>query len=555
MSNKSNKKETSHIMAELKNKNICFSGRLKTQTQAKASKVAKGFGANVSSSVTTEVDILIIGPTGAGSKLEQAKTNGIEIWTEEQFNAVIDGCCAYKKKAKKRKSDDGKLVAASSPTEKKVKIESTTPIKKATSKTATASTVNRTRKVMSAIQDSDKYEVFGDHDVKLMLSDSLDANSNKFYKLQLLRNVADGNFYVATNWGRLGESGKSQLKGPHQDEDKGVKEFSKVFKSKTKNTWRVLPFIQHDGKYQLVETTIDDTDEATADAALGRLTETQIHKGQEVLQELRSILESSKKKDKKCLGKLSNKFYSLIPTTSGRQRPPPLNNLDIVTEKEGLLEFWLRMGFEELGDASIKGSPIDGMFDLPVPKTLKVAASSISDAGSISSSKQRGTELAKTDKTKKMGPELYAAILLYTGNSIYRELNRCLRSDWKQVVKYFKYLRLYFEAMDALQGKSVTLYRGIAVDLYDEYEPGKVITWWSISSCTASKSVAQNFMNQLGGTAASFLTLHTKRACDVSAMSFYPHEQESLLRPGTKLRVLKRKINGTVVEIEVEEVL
>mmetsp|Transcript_27204 Transcript_27204/g.39853 ORF Transcript_27204/g.39853 Transcript_27204/m.39853 type:complete len:111 (-) Transcript_27204:2-334(-) len=109
--------------------------------------------------------------------------------------------------------------------------------------------------------------------------------------------------------------------------------------------------------------------------------------------------------------------------------------------------------------------------------------------------------------------------------------------------------------MDCMPQKPVTLWRGIAADLYDEYEEGKIITWWSISSCTASVDVAQNFMNQLGGSAATLLQLHTKTACDVSSLSFYPHEQESLLKPGTKLRVLNRKRKGKVVEIEVEEVV
>jgi hypothetical protein len=34
------------------------------------------------------------------------------------------------------------------------------------------------------------------------------------------------------------------------------------------------------------------------------------------------------------------------------------------------------------------------------------------------------------------------------------------------------------------------LWRGIAADLYDEYEPGKEITWWSVSSCTAAEGVS-----------------------------------------------------------------
>eukprot|EP00957_Ditylum_brightwellii_P046044 3493500-Ditylum_brightwellii.AAC.1 len=69
-----------------------------------------------------------------------------------------------------------------------------------------------------------------------------------------------------------------------------------------------------------------------------------------------------------------------------------------------------------------------------------------------------------------MSVELYGSILLYTGNSIYSEINRCLRSDWKSVRKYWNYLRLYFEAIDSMPKRKVTLWRGIAVDLFDEYK-------------------------------------------------------------------------------------
>lgn len=82
------------------------------------------------------------------------------------------------------------------------------------------------------------------------------------------------------------------------------------------------------------------------------------------------------------------------------------------------------------------------------------------------------------------------------------------------------------------------------------------VTWWSISSCTSAKSVAEGFMKQLGGTAASLITLNVQTACDISKLSHYPHEAESLLLPGTKLRVLSRKRGpNNVAEIEVEEVL
>mmetsp|Transcript_3763 Transcript_3763/g.6647 ORF Transcript_3763/g.6647 Transcript_3763/m.6647 type:complete len:576 (-) Transcript_3763:913-2640(-) len=556
---------------------LCFSGTLSTQTRAQASAAAKKEGAKISSSVTGSTTALVAGP-GAGAKQKQAEAKGIEIWSEDHFNSLIGigGVAGSAKKpaakkpaAKKPKKETAtpspkKAASAAAktppPAKKKIKLEPATP---GTPGSGGA------RRVLSCVQDASSYTVFEDYDVKLMLSDSFQANSNKFYKLQLLQ--SGDSFYVATNWGRLGEPGKSQVKGPH-DLEGGIVAFRKVFRSKTKNDWGA-PFERHDDKYQIVETLVEDGEGGgDADAALGRLTEAQIVKGQAVLKEIRAFLEeddkaaaSGKRKRKKSqqdrdgtLGQFSNDFYSLIPTTSGRQRPPRLDNLEIVTEKEGLLEFWLRMGFEEVSSGGDEGSPIDGVFNLPVPTTLKSAALGISDQYSVSSSVERGSELASEqagDPLEKMSKEHYGAILLYTGNSIYRELNRCLRTEWKSVPKYWKYLRLYFEASRRMPTEEKTLWRGIAADLYSEYEVGKVITWWTVSSCTADQNVAENFMNQLGGSDATLLTLHTKSACDIASLSFYPHEQESLLKPGTKLRVLKRTKKGKVAHIEVEEVI
>ena len=121
----------------------------------------------------------------------------------------------------------------------------------------------------------------------------------------------------------------------------------------------------------------------------------QIEKGQAVLTKIRAALGNSssttgiqKASSSASLVDLSGQFYSLIPTTSGRVKPPPLNNLELVEEKEGLLEFWLRMGFEsvETEPTPLGDSPIDGVHDLPLPKTLRAAASSVSDASSIQQS-------------------------------------------------------------------------------------------------------------------------------------------------------------------------
>jgi len=121
------------------------------------------------------------------------------------------------------------------------------------------------------------------------------------------------------------------------------------------------------------------------------------------------------------------------------------------------------------------------------------------------------------------------------------------------VPKFMSYLRLLFEAMDLMPKKKVRLWRGIAADLYDEYEPGKVITWWSVSSTTSDEGVARGFMSQLGGV-ASLIVLDTHSAIDITPLSVYPNEKESLLAPGTRLKVVSRKREGNVNELHVEEV-
>ena len=70
--------------------------------------------------------------------------------------------------------------------------------------------------------------------------------------------------------------------------------------------------------------------------------------------------------------------------------------------------------------------------------------------------------------------------------------------------KFIPYLRLLFEAMDCMPKRKMTLWRGIAADLYDEYEPGKVITWWSVSSTTADEKVARRCLKLLVYEALSY---------------------------------------------------
>lgn len=381
---------------------------------------------------------------------------------------------------------------------------------------------------------------------------NIGGNNNKYYIIQLLS--GGGKFSVWTRWGRVGEDGQNNLASCGGDLGAAIKTFEKKFKDKTGNNWGDRgSFVKKDGKYQLVDVEEAEGD-GEEDAPMGRLTKAQIEKGQAVLAKLEVVLKNSGS-SASCVA-LSSEFFSLIPTNFGRQRPEPIRSIEELHAKEALLEFYLRMGFEDMKEEEgLK--PIDGVMDLPLPATLIDAAGKLCDSGTISLCVNKGEELSGKkagNPSSILSKELYAAILLYTSNAIYANLNKCLREENRAAVKkYFPYLRLFLEAMNKLPQQSRVLWRGVSVDLFDQYKVGSTITWWGVSSTTSEQSVARNFMNGCGGK-CSFLTIKAKTALDISQITFYSNEKESLLAPGTQLLVKSAKRVGNVSEIELEEV-
>jgi len=437
--------------------------------------------------------------------------------------------------------------AAAQPALKKGR--STELLEKAKRAASSGSGGNRCRVVDSLVPGRGELTVIEDYAIKLNQT-HIDANNNKFYIIQALE--GGGKFYAWNRWGRVGEPGQNKLQ-PCPNKEAAIKEFEKKFRDKTQNAWADRNnFKPKDGKYSIVET--EDTEGGGDSAPMGKLTEAQIGKGQVVLDKIAEELKKkSSNKDK--LDKFSSEFYTLIPTITGRTRPPAISTDEMLQAKVELLKFYLRMGFDEVEtDKSL--SPISGVMQLPVPATL--AACGVGGA-SVSSSTKQGEDLAKKQAgspTKKMDAKLYAAFMLYTSNAIYQDLNKCLRDQNRsKIQKYFKYMRLLFEAMDHLPKQNRTLWRGISVDLFDssDYSVGKNIVWWSVTSTTADQNVARNFTKGCGGKCTLF-TIDTKTSTDISQMSFFGNEKESLLAPGTELKVVSKKRNGNVAEIHLKEV-
>lgn len=68
---------------------------------------------------------------------------------------------------------------------------------------------------------------------------------------------------------------------------------------------------------------------------LGKLSKVQIGKGFEVLEEIEAAMNQNRGRGH--LEELSSKFYTTIPHNFGRNRPPTINDKEIVEKKKEML--------------------------------------------------------------------------------------------------------------------------------------------------------------------------------------------------------------------------
>lgn len=223
--------------------------------------------------------------------------------------------------------------------------------------------------------------VYEDFDCMLNQT-NIGNNNNKFYIIQLIQ--CNSGFHTWTRWGRVGETGKYSLSG-RTDLQKATADFEKKFKDKTKNNWQERDsFVAVAGKYTLLDMIGDDDEDddgksqqvkcvepkegdtlpCTLDKPtqslikllfdndmfqealknleidikkmpLGKISKTQIAKGFEVLEKLQDAIKT--KKSSSVLAQISSEFYTLIPHSFGRQRPPTISDLEMLQTKMDLL--------------------------------------------------------------------------------------------------------------------------------------------------------------------------------------------------------------------------
>lgn len=173
--------------------------------------------------------------------------------------------------------------------------------------------------------------------------------------------------------------------------DKAGKEFAKKFRSKTKNAWDAVKdnpeaFVTHSGKYTLIEMSHEDGDDEEMKEALkqlddqddsvvhkvaksrldsrtgaliklifdhdmfkqamvkfdldvkkmplGKLNQAQVDKGYAVLEDLGKAINKGNRGQ---IMALTSKFYTVIPHSFGRSRPPLVDTAELVQKKKDML--------------------------------------------------------------------------------------------------------------------------------------------------------------------------------------------------------------------------
>ncbi|CAF1223465.1 unnamed protein product [Rotaria sp. Silwood1] len=133
---------------------------------------------------------------------------------------------------------------------------------------------------------------------------------------------------------------------------------------------------------------------------------------------------------------------------------------------------------------------------------------------------------------------LYSMEEQYQGEPLYAILNRILRTEDRQQLKpWLFYLKLLHTALSRLPSIRQVAYRGVKLDLSNDYSTAKKVTWSSFSSCTGSTTVLQSeqFCGMTGPR--TIFTIDCCSGRNIRNHSHYPFEEEILLLPGTELEV------------------
>lgn len=207
------------------------------------------------------------------------------------------------------------------------------------------------------------------------------SNKNKFYIMQLIKNNSTYVHFI--RYGRISETGKITYKS-YSSEATGRLNFEKQFRLKTGNSFFAENFVKKDGKYfisnvsyetefkniptnpitipnsklpeqtqklitmlsdiNMLSNTLVSLDIDTKKLPLGKINKSQIDMANKVLDNINNLINSNTMDLTDQLIKLSSEYYTLIPYSCGRKKPPVINDIstvgkyrEILTELENIV--------------------------------------------------------------------------------------------------------------------------------------------------------------------------------------------------------------------------
>ncbi|CAF3415357.1 unnamed protein product [Rotaria socialis] len=189
------------------------------------------------------------------------------------------------------------------------------------------------------------------------------------------------------------------------------------------------------------------------------------------------------------------------------------------------------------------------LYLLPMPATIEKGMQSLSDSLKSIINSDLVEDLSskvvyslKNCKNPKDGltQDQSAALYLYSLQSeFYTKFNGVLRDeDRTKAVVFYDYYRLFMTALNKLPSVKDNVWRGVTANLSEKYSPGSIHIWHAASSCTDEVCVTDTFLDK-----KKHRTLFNIKCIDGKSIknhSHYPKENETILPPGTCIRVKSR---------------
>jgi predicted DNA-binding WGR domain protein len=242
----------------------------------------------------------------------------------------------------------------------------------------------------------------------------LKTNKNRFYVIQLIK--TENTYHLHKRWGRTGEEGRVTPE-TFVNRMTAINTFQKQFKTKTGNSWGAQNFVKKPGKYflldvsyqnelskidgktqidipvskldervqslikiisdvQMMKNTLVQLDIDTKKMPLGKLTQDQLDKAKDVLNEINIIVsrieqygeDSDDSRDlddlKSLILDLSSKYYTYVPYACGRRKPPSIDSTGLVSKYRETVDDLanIAIGVNIINNIKIDENPVDAIY-------------------------------------------------------------------------------------------------------------------------------------------------------------------------------------------------